>query len=175
MRRTGLLRAFKQHCRNNPRKYRLGKKSFSSSYRNSNPPKNGNDGNAATYWCAASAAARQWWEVDLGDSMDLAGSEVVWKMAGQSKTYRYKIETSTDNAAWITVADLTGNKSRALTQKQEFNVRLGTIGRYVRITITGVPVGASASFSEFRVFGEQESNTDFPNLLPAAYYSQYLP
>ena len=152
-----------------------GKISFASSYRNSNPPKNGNDDNAATYWCAASAALPQWWEVDLGDSMDLAGSEVVWKLSGQSKTYRYKIETSTDNASWITVADLTGNKSRALTQKQEFNVRLGTTGRYVRITITGVPVGASASFSEFRVFGEQESNTDFANLLPAAYYSRYLP
>jgi cytochrome c peroxidase len=107
----------------------------------------GNDGSTSTRWCANDGNLNHWWNVDLGSSYNLTGSEVTWEMSG--KVYKYKIETSPDNTNWTLVADKTNNTSTAQIQTDSFT---GT-ARYVRITITGLDAGCWASFFEFKVFG----------------------
>ena len=64
--------------------------------------------------------------------------------------YQYKIETSNDNTNWTLKVDKTANTSTDQTQTDFF---LDT-ARYVRITATGLPSGAKASFYDFKVFGD---------------------
>jgi predicted alpha-1,2-mannosidase len=112
-----------------------------------NPASFGNDGNTATRWSANDGNTNHWWEVDLGSLCNLAGDEVLWQMNGV--VYDYTVAVSSDNINWTTVVNKTANTSTAQDQADTFDA----IGRYVRITITGLPAGDWASFYEFRVFG----------------------
>ncbi len=111
------------------------------------PPGNGNDGNLATRWSAADGNTGHWWQVDLGQLCNLTGDEVIWPINGG--TYDYTVAVSLDNAHWTTVANQTANPNLAQDQLNPFQA----IGRYVRVTITGLPPGQAAGFDEFRVFG----------------------
>jgi hypothetical protein len=106
-----------------------------------------NDGNTATRWEASSTGNNQWWAVDLGAVYELTGSEVMWQYA---RAYRYKVEVSADSKSWTVVADKTNNTSMDQVQRDSF----GAAGRFVRITVTGLPPNTTrASIYEFRVFG----------------------
>jgi alpha-L-fucosidase len=107
---------------------------------------NGNDGSASTRWCAADGQLDHWWQVDLGASYNLTGSEVMWEFGG--RVYDYRVEVSTDGSTWTTAVDKTDNASAAQTQNDPFTAS----ARYVRITVTGLPASTWASFYEFRVF-----------------------
>jgi hypothetical protein len=125
-----------------------GKTASADSVQTANPVANGNDGSAATRWCAANGNLNHWWMVDLGASHVLTGSEVMWETA---RNYKYKVEVSTDNATWTLVVDKTASTSTAQTQTDNFTAT----ARYVRITVTGLTTSPAtwASFFEFRVFG----------------------
>ncbi len=124
-----------------------GKPSMADSFEHGNPPEGGNDENVMTRWCAADSQTGHWWEVDLGRTyMDLTGTEVYWEANG---AYQYQIDVSNDNKRWTTVADKTTNTIAAGLTDDYFSAS----GRYVRITVTGLPPGLWASFYEFRVFG----------------------
>ena len=125
----------------------VGKPSMTDSFEPGNPPSDGNDENVTTRWCAGDSNTGHWWEVDLGRNYsDLSGTEVYWEASG---AYQYRIDVSIDDQTWTTVADKTTNTIMAgLTDDS-----LSASGRYVRITITGLPPGLWASFYEFRVFG----------------------
>jgi hypothetical protein len=124
----------------------LGKPATASSVEAGNPAAAGNDGNAGTRWCAVDGTVPQWWEVDLGASYNLVGSEVMWEFNG--RTYQYIVEVSTDNVSWTTVVS---NTTTSQTQADSFTAT----AQYVRITVTGVQASPAtwASFYEFRVFG----------------------
>jgi lysophospholipase L1-like esterase len=111
-------------------------------------PADGNDGSLATRWTAANAGLNHWWQVDLGSSQTLSGSEVTWE---HPRIYKYRIQVSTNNSTWTTVADKTANASTVQAQRDHF----GATARYVRITVTGLPVTPTtwAAFYEFKVFG----------------------
>ena len=82
--------------------------------------------------------------------MDITrGTQVKWQLGGGG--YQYKIETSNDNTNWKLKVDKTSNTSTDQVQSDVFY----DSARYVRITVTGLPSGANASFYEFNVFGDQ--------------------
>jgi hypothetical protein len=111
------------------------------------PASCGNDGNVATRWSANDGNTNHWWQVDLGAICSLTGDEVIWQFNGV--VYDYTVAVSRDNTNWTEVVNQTANTSPAQDQA---NVFIAT-GRYVRITVTGLPAGDWASFDEFRVFG----------------------
>jgi alpha-L-fucosidase len=105
-----------------------------------------NDNNTATRWCASSAAVPQWCKIDLGASKSLTGTQLMWE---KTLVYKYKIETSTDNAVWTLKVDKTANTVSAQTFIDNFT----QTARYVRVTATAVPSGNWASLFEFRIYG----------------------
>ena len=112
-----------------------------------NPASHGNDGNLATRWCANDGNTNHWWQVDLGAICNLTGDEVILQFSGV--VYDYSVAVSRDNTNWTEVVNQTANTSTAQDQADVFIA----IGRYVRITVTGLSAGDWASFYEFRVFG----------------------
>jgi hypothetical protein len=127
----------------------LNRTASASSAQSANPVASGNDGSTTTRWCATDGSTGQWWMVDLGASKDITrGTQVMWEQSG--KAYKYKIETSNDNVNWTLKVDRTNNTS---TDQVQNDVFMAT-ARYVRITVTGLPTGAWASFYDFKVLGE---------------------
>ena len=128
----------------------MNKAASADSSETANPPANGNDGGTATRWCAANALTNHYWLVNLGAKYSITGSEVTWESSG--KVYKYKIEVSSDGTTWpaTPIVDKTGNTSTSQIQTDTFTA---SNIQYVRITVTGLDVGAWASFFEFKVFG----------------------
>jgi hypothetical protein len=127
----------------------LNKAASASSAQGSNPVASGNDGSVSTRWSAVNGDTGHWWTVDLGSSKDITGgTRVMWEQSGVA--YKYKIETSNDNANWTLQVDKTNNTSTDQIQNDLF---LDT-ARYVKITVTGLPSGAWASFYDFKVLGD---------------------
>ena len=126
-----------------------------------NPASSGNDGNHRTNWTANDTNTGHWWKVDLGSNKSIHGIKVIWD--SNSINHLYKVEVSTDNTNWTTVVDRTASNSTYKTNNDPFNAT----ARYVRITVTGLPAGAAASFNEFRVLQYSGSsmvkNGDFEN------------
>jgi hypothetical protein len=108
------------------------------------------DGNTTgTLWTAATSAKPQWLKVDLGATYAISQCQTFFQYPG--KYYQYKIEYSTDNAAWNTLADKTVNTALGGPCYTDNGF---AVGRYVRITVTGTQAGTdSASIGEFRVVG----------------------
>jgi beta-glucanase (GH16 family) len=123
----------------------LGKPATASSFQAGNEVAKGNDGNSGTRWAAANGNFPQWWMVDLGASYNLAEVDIEWYNYS-TRSYKYKIEVSTDNITFITVVDKTANTNLGATFDG-----FTAAGRYVRITITGTSAGW-ASANEFKVF-----------------------
>jgi hypothetical protein len=137
----------------------LGETATADSSAAGNPASNGNDGDTSTSWSAADTNTGHWWTVDLGSAMNITnGSQVMWQQLGAA--YKYKIETSLDNNNWNLQIDKTGNGKNDQVQSDYFT---GT-AQYVRITVTGMPSGAAASFYDFKVFGNSGDNVTMAKL-----------
>lgn len=109
----------------------------------------GNDGDTSTRWCAADYKLNHYWEVDLGTSFTLSSVHIVWEKA---ISYQFKVESSTDHDSWSLALDQT--QASSAVAEQRHSLPPGTVGRYVRITVTGgISTTAWASFYEFEVFG----------------------
>jgi alpha-L-fucosidase len=104
------------------------------------------DGSTATRWCATNGNTGHWLKVDLGAAKSITGTRIAWESAATN--YRYRIEGSTDNANWTTLADRTGTTSTSQVQVSVFNAQ----ARYVRVTVTGLPSGAWASIRSLEVY-----------------------
>lgn len=120
------------------------------------PATHGNDNDPATRWCAANGNTGHYWQVDLGAVHPLTRFEVTWEYPSQAIGffYLYAIGISDDGTTFTTVIDKTTNTDASATQSVDFPA--GTMARHVRITITGLPAGATpswASFWEASVFG----------------------
>jgi hypothetical protein len=118
------------------------------------PPEHGNDGDGATRWCAANGNTGHYWTVDLGASHTLTRFEVVWEYPSQAAglSYLYVVGVSGDGTTFTTVIDKSANTDTMSTQVSNFPA--ATTGRYVRITVTGLPNSTTwASFWEAGVYG----------------------
>ncbi|MER7835973.1 alpha-L-fucosidase [Streptomyces sp. NPDC096040] len=104
------------------------------------------DGSTATRWSASSGSTGQWLKVDLGAVKSLTGTRIAWE--SDATNYRYRIEGSTDNSTWTTLADLTATTGTAQVQVSVFRAQ----ARYVRVTVTGLPSGAWASIRNLEIY-----------------------
>ncbi|WP_307602086.1 discoidin domain-containing protein [Paenibacillus sp. V4I9] len=136
----------------------LGKTVSSDSSQSTNPASNGNDGIMTTRWSANDGNTGHWWTVDLGSSKWITGTQVMWEKL--DSYYRYKIETSNDNVNWTTKVDKTWYGNTAQVQSDYFVAT----AQYVRITVAGVPSGATASFYDFKVFGTFNGPTVYEDI-----------
>ncbi|GAA2630073.1 alpha-L-fucosidase [Streptomyces vastus] len=104
------------------------------------------DGSTATRWCANNGNTGHWLKVDLGVAKSIAGTRIAWESADTN--YRYRIEGSTDNSTWTTLADLTATTGTSQVQVSVFRAQ----ARYVRVTVTGLPAGVWASIRSLEVY-----------------------
>jgi hypothetical protein len=130
----------------------LGKPATASSEESAkgNLIQNGNDGNTATRWCAASGNLPQWWEVDLGSTTTITNAQILWE---RDAPYQYVIEVSLNQTNWTVVADKSGNTAPIQNSSDNFSAK----GRYMRVVITGLQEGSWASLYEFQAFGSSDS------------------
>jgi hypothetical protein len=109
----------------------------------------GNDGDRRTRWCATNGSSNHYWEVDLGSDFQLSAVRILWE---KNAAYLFKVESSVDHTTWAVALDKTA--SSATASDQHYQLPADTIGRYVRITVTGgVGLTVWASFYELEVFG----------------------
>jgi len=116
-----------------------------------------NDGDIATRWCAGTADAGQWWQVDLGEVRPLRYLAIDFER--EEKNYGYQIKVSTDASTWQTiVTKSTSNSPRWGGPTQVFH-DVDTKARYVRIEFTQLQNGAWASIKEFAAYPEKAESS----------------
>jgi alpha-L-fucosidase len=103
------------------------------------------DGSTATRWCANNGSTGHWLKVDLGAAKSVTGARIAWE--SDATNYRYRIEGSTDNVSWTTLADRTDT-----TTSQVQAAQFSASARYVRVTVTGLPSGVWASIRNLEVY-----------------------
>jgi alpha-L-fucosidase len=113
------------------------------------------DGDPATCWRADDEpeAGPEWWQVDLGKPFELSTCQIRWPYEG--KSYRYKVEGSTDQETWTMLSDQT--KSTVTSQVHKLKLKNAGHVRYLRIMVTGFEEGCWASICEVKVFGSERS------------------
>jgi hypothetical protein len=124
-----------------------GKAATASSEENSSrTAAKGNDGSLSTRWGASSSAYPQWWRVDLGASHALSRMDIAW-LNSSGRSYKYKIEVSTDGTTYTTKIDQSGRTANGDTSDS-----FTATARYVRVTVTGSSSGWASAY-EFKVYG----------------------
>ena len=106
------------------------------------------DGNAATRWCAGSAAKPQWLQLELEKPHSLTGIKLVWESANNA--YQHIVEGSSDGKKWLLLADAKVNKKGG-DNEHVFDAR---DIRFVKITCTGTSSGGWASIKEVTLKGD---------------------
>lgn len=116
---------------------------------NMHPASHGNDGDLVTRWCAANGNANHFWTLDLGDVHEVTRFEVTWEYPTQAEglPYLYRIDISNDGTTFTPSIDKTANEEVTPTQIVSFPP--GTMARHVRIVVTGLPMGPSATWASF--------------------------
>lgn len=116
-----------------------------------NPASNGNDGNDDTLWINNGGGVNKWWQVDLEGEYALSSFEITFEKEESPNAWKYKIEGSTDGENFELLCDRTDNTDGSRTQVGELDSEKKY--RYVRVTITGLPMDSYwCAFGEFRVF-----------------------
>lgn len=88
------------------------------------------DGHDGTYWCATSSQMPQWIQYDFGRSAAVGRVDIDFYA---HDSWRYKVDVSEDGVSWTTGADRTNDP----LDGRHATDRLGLVGRYLRITVTG--------------------------------------
>jgi hypothetical protein len=102
------------------------------------------DGDAKTYWAAATADGGAWWDCDLEGVYNVTAVSLRFAGAGR---YGYAVQTSDDRIAWKTVARGTGEAAA------EVPLPAGTNASGLRVVLESVPVGGIAGLAEVTVRG----------------------
>lgn len=127
----------------------LGKAASANCYQNEErAPSRAVDGNASTMWVANNGDSGNWWMVDLGQTTNLLGGEILFEKEGD--IWQYVVEGSADGLSWEPLVDNSGNTSGAKLQVLDFTAA----ARYVRVTVTGVPASRWTAICEVRLWGE---------------------
>jgi hypothetical protein len=112
----------------------------------SNGPAHARDNNLNTRWAAGETESIK---LDLGAVKSVVSVDIAFYLA-TSRTYRFDIETSTDNEHWTLVS--TGNSSRSTLQRQPFDIP-NMAARYIRVTGQGSSADGSIGITEIKVDG----------------------
>jgi len=112
-----------------------------------------NDGNPATFWQADPSDANPWLQIDLERLVTVNRSKLTFPAPGN---WRYKIEISENGESWKSLFDQTATAD--VTAERTDVLSTGSIsGRFVRVSLTGLPASKAASVAEIEVFGTQSS------------------
>ena len=85
--------------------------------------------------------------MDLGAATHVTASEIYWE--NNQGAYQYRVEISDDGASWAPLVDRSGNALAAVRAFDTFDAT----GRYLRVTVDGLPDGSWASIWEWHVYG----------------------
>jgi hypothetical protein len=108
------------------------------------------DGDAKTFWAAATADVPAWWDCDLEGVYDLTAVRLRFPVDGH---YAYDIQTSADRTAWKSL--LTGEATSTAGGAVRVNLPAGTRASGLRIVLMAVPEGATAGLSEIAITGSR--------------------
>jgi len=112
-----------------------------------------NDGNPATFWQADAGDANPWIQIDLERMVTVNRTKLTFPAPGN---WRYKIEISENGESWKSLFDQTATAD--VTAERTDVLSTGSIsGRFVRVSLTGLPASKAASVAEIEVFGTQSS------------------
>lgn len=120
------------------------------------PPEAANDGrryNTDRYWATdVQSDPDPWWQVDLGEATNV-GRVVVVFYFGDTRSYEFTVEASTDGAAWSTVADYRGQPQPATADgiTCRFEPRPA---RYLRVTLTANSANTGRHLVEVMAYPE---------------------
>jgi len=106
------------------------------------------DEDPSTFWSASDEQPEAWLEIDLESVYRVSNVKLTFPGSG---AYRYKIELSTDGETWSKVIDQTDGSS--LQPVRTDSCSPDSIGKLLRVTLTGLPAGTPAQISEVEVFG----------------------
>ena len=109
-----------------------------------------NDGNAATFWQAATGDTAPWLQIDLERLVNVQQIRLTFPAEGD---WRYRIEVSADGLQdWRLLAGPTqaGNRRAERTDPVEATERTG---RFLRLTLLGWPDGGAPALAEVEVTG----------------------
>ena len=109
-----------------------------------------NDGHRDTFWQAVPGDTEAWWRVDLERLVKVDRTELTFPSAGN---WRYLIEISDDgDHNWTELVDRTKTSN---SSPERVDVMPGGLppGRFLRVRITGWPVGGVAALAEVKVVG----------------------
>ncbi|MDR6879600.1 discoidin domain-containing protein [Bacillus sp. 3255] len=126
-----------------------GKPAAADSVEAASAASNANDGNMDTIWTANDTNTGHVWSADLGKMYAVQGLEISFGQSDQ--VYKYKLEVrEAGSTNWVQVLNRMNNTEAGQVLKDTF----GSQGRYVRITITGLPdAAAKASIREVKLIG----------------------
>ena len=99
-----------------------------------------------TRWCANSSGYPAWWQVDLGSAQAVNKAVIQW-FDDEGRSYKYRIEGSTDGVNFTTLLDRTDNTAPSVTADT-----FSGVARYVRINVTGGTSGYP-SFYDAQIYG----------------------
>jgi beta-galactosidase len=128
-----------------------------------NTPANAIDGNTATRWGASGGTFPQWLKIDLGQICSIGGYETNW-YSNATRSYKYKIELSNDDATYNLSIDRQSNTATGITTDRTISTNART-GRYVKLTVTGSSAGW-ASLYEMKIFGVPGGSSPTPTPTP---------
>lgn len=148
----------------------IGKTTTADSVQSGNDAKNANDGSLATRWCANNGDLNHWWQVDLGATRNILGSQITFGLAA-----KYIITGSADGTNWTTLVNKSNSSDYSQVQTDNY---IANNVRYIRVTITGLQSGAWASIDEFKVYGTPSfvtvnDNTTEPSTNHYEYYGNW--
>ena len=137
-----------------------------SSYDSSHTPNLAIDGSDTTwyYWgtnaMIAAGKLPQWLQLDLGTQTSI--SQITTHFYdGDSRTYTYYIQASTDGSNWNTIVP---TKTGSSTVTDTFTQ---TTARYVKITVTGNTANLAAHIVEIRIYqSANQASTPTPTQTP---------
>jgi hypothetical protein len=148
-----------------------GKEVTVSSFSEPNVPALAVDGDLSTRWAQGIGLPDpSWIQVDLGAPHGLSGLITTFE---KSTGYKYRLQTSVDEVNWTTIDDHTGSDT---TTQANYSVPAdGTVGRFVRLTVTGSSYNGGSIY-ELEVYGapaDPSGDTEAP-ATPAAPTVQVL-
>lgn len=125
-----------------------GKEVAVSSFSEPNDPALAVDGDLSTRWAQGIGLPDpSWIQVDLGSAHELKGLITTFE---KSNGYKYRLETSQDEVTWTMLDDHTG--ADTTTQANYSVPPAGTVGRFVRLTVTGSNYNGGSIY-ELEVYG----------------------
>jgi beta-galactosidase len=126
--------------------------SRASSEAQGHPANHANDANDSTFWQAAvrptECGEQEWYQVDLEGYYELSSIKLVFSSAAN---LRYVVALSDDGAKWTERIDRSQTVRTDATRNDVFDP--GTIGRYVRLRFTSVPLGVVAGLRTVEIQG----------------------